>query len=222
MKKFASLIAAITAFGFVNAASAADMPMRSASAPMMAPGYNWSGLYIGVNGGYGTGTVAGGLFPTLGSSNPTISGGLVGGQIGYNFQFGNWVLGIEADYDWAGINGSGTVAGSNVKVTSLGTARGRLGYAWDRVLVYGTGGFAWAGATGSGPGFADETKTHTGYAAGGGLEVGVTQSLSVKGEYLYTSLTSQNYFTTQGCVGACDAGANIHTFRLGANWRFWP
>ena len=218
MKKFASLVAAVAAFGFVNAASAADMPMKS-PAPMMAPAYNWTGFYLGINGGYGWGSTTGAALPTFTGSNPNITGGLVGGQIGYNFQMGNWVLGLEADYDWANINGA-TLTGGSITVNNLGSARGRLGYAWDRVLVYGTGGFAWGAMTGAGFGVS-ESHTLTGWAAGGGLEYGVTQNLSVKGEYLYTSLSAQNYFV--GLVGPPnDAGVNVSTVRLGANWRFWP
>jgi outer membrane immunogenic protein len=218
MKRFVTLAAAIATFGFVNAASAADMPMKAASAPMMAPAYNWTGFYLGVNGGYGWGNTTGSQLPTLFGGNPNITGGLVGGQLGYNFQMGSWVLGIEADYDWANINGNTPAGGGTATINSLGSARGRLGYAWDRLLLYGTGGFAWAQATGNNAGVS-ESHTHTGWAAGGGLEYGVTRNLSLKGEYLYTSLSAQNYFAAT-CGATCDVGANVSTIRLGANWRF--
>jgi outer membrane immunogenic protein len=216
MKKFVTLVAAMAAFGFVSAASAADMPMKS-PAPMMAPAYNWTGFYVGVNGGYGWGTTTGTALPVATGGNVNLTGGLVGGTLGYNFQMGSWVLGLEADYDWANINGTTTLGGT-FTINSLGSARGRLGYAWNNVLLYGTGGFAWGSATGAGFGVT-ESHTHTGWAAGGGLEYGVTRNLSLKGEYLYTSLSAQNYFVPV-VPAPNDVGANVSTIRLGANWRF--
>ena len=117
----------------------------------MAPlpfAYNWTGFYVGINGGGGWGrstqTDAAGV--TSGSYNQ--SGGLVGGTVGYNWQMTNWVLGLEADWDWANIDGSTNpvvcaAPGCFTDLRSIGTVRPRLGYAWDRWLVYVTGGLAW-------------------------------------------------------------------------------
>src|SRR5262245_47192254 len=88
-----------------NTASAADMPIKAPRMPV-AVGYNWTGFYIGANGGYGWGTSSWRDDPALGATDlgsHAIRGGMLGGQVGYNAQFSNWVLGIEADLDWASI-----------------------------------------------------------------------------------------------------------------------
>lgn len=248
MKKLIAAVAAVTAFGFVGAASAADMPAKAPvyKAPMVAPLYNWTGIYVGVNGGYGWGTTTGNLLPVaVGPSgslnNFDINGGLFGGQIGFNYQFPTspLVLGIEADWDWADINGSqtgaslgGTVTGS-VKVKDLGTVRGRIGYAWDRILLYGTGGWAWSHrvtstltATAATPPTISDSHSLDGYTVGGGVEYGFTPNLSLKVEYLYAHLDTTEYFVSQGCPGGgaptslCSLGANVNVVRAGLNWRF--
>jgi outer membrane immunogenic protein len=192
-----------------------------------APSYNWSGFYAGVNGDYGTGVTTGDLLPNGFFGNHDLSGGLFGGQIGFNYQWSHLVLGIEADLDWADLNGSEALFGivmEEAKVKSLGTLRGRIGYAWDRVMVYGTGGFAW-GRVSDGCdlcGVSTETNTLTGYTVGAGVEYGITPNLSAKAEYLYVHLDPKNYFLDQGCVAGCAMGANVNLFRLGLNWRFAP
>ncbi len=106
--------------------------------PAPVPGFTWSGIYIGVNGGYAFGTSS---FsdPVLGSTgNFDTSGFLAGGTIGGNYQWGQFVLGVEGDWDWSNLNGttySGCPGGCETKSDWLGTARARVGYAFDRVLV---------------------------------------------------------------------------------------
>src|SRR5215469_1141551 len=146
----------------VGQALAADLPVRTAPAapyiPVGPPIYNWGGIYVGINGGYGfgqsqwsdplnqSGSTSSGDFDT--------SGGLVGLTIGGNLQTDVFVFGIEGDFDWQGISGSSssnfctslitsaavgaTGAGLSCKTESnwLGTIRARAGYAWDRVLLY--------------------------------------------------------------------------------------
>ena len=103
------------------------------------PVYNWSGFYIGINGGGAFGTSA---WDLTGSFNT--SGGLVGGTIGYNYQVGQAVFGVEGDVDWAEINGTPTTlpVGCKTSDTWLSTVRGRLGYAADRFMPFVTGGAA--------------------------------------------------------------------------------
>ena len=227
MKTFVA--AALAAFGLISAASAADMPAKAPIAPPLPPAaYNWTGFYVGINGGYGAGTTTGNLLPLSFFGNHDINGGLFGAQIGFNYQMSNVVVGLEADWDWANINGSKSffVFTESAKLENLGTLRGRLGYAWDRLLVYGTGGWAWTSRmTASCPncGLVPDSQSLSGYAVGGGLEYGVTPNLSIKAEYLYAHLGSANFFGSQGCpaaFGICDMGANVSTFRIGANWRF--
>jgi outer membrane immunogenic protein len=226
--KITTLFAACISFGAAQIASAADMPVKAPMAPAAAA-YNWTGFYVGINGGYATGHTTGGELPAFFTGgNFNINGGLVGGTVGYNYQFNhNWVVGLEADWDWANVNGGSTVLGAaTMTVKDLGTLRGRVGYAWDRWLVYATGGWAWSDRVtvfcpGCTAAFNTESHSLNGYAVGGGVEYGITQNISMKAEYIYAHLNTATYFVPAGCPGPCDIGANVHTFRLGANWRFW-
>ena len=238
MKKLISLAVAAAAFGFICNASAADMPVKALSykAPPAGATYNWSGLYVGVNGGYGMGQTTGDWFGLRGG-NFDIDGALFGGQIGLNYQFpaSPFVIGVEADWDWSGIKGSRTLGpGGGITLTNneaikdLGTVRGRVGYAWDRILLYGTGGVAWSHKatvdfTCTGPcvpSAANDSHSLNGYTVGGGVEYGITPNLSAKAEYLYAHLEPTDYFVSLGCAGTCSTGANVNLVRLGLNWRF--
>ena len=151
MKRFTLMACAgLLAAAMAVPSLAADLPRPVYKAPpvFVAP-FSWSGFYVGINGGYGWGNAT--VSNTLGSftTNGT-DGGLVGATLGYNLQTGNWVWGVEADIDYAFIKGnvSNTVAGCagcKVENTWLGTARGRIGYAFDRWLPYITGGAAFGG-----------------------------------------------------------------------------
>lgn len=150
-------IAAIAVVSTVNASLAADLGRRPAQMPvkapvMYAPSYNWSGFYVGINGGGGLGRSS---WDSTGGFD--VSGGLVGGTVGYNYQSGPAVFGIEGDIAWSNIRGSTTTAcaaGCETQNTWLGTARARLGYAWDRWLPYVTGGAAFGEVKANTPGFA--------------------------------------------------------------------
>ena len=121
-----------------TAAVAADLPRRMPTkAPAYVPaGYNWTGFYVGINGGYGWGRSYWNSF----GSRDRVSGGMVGGTVGYNWQaLGSpWVFGLEGDIDWTDIKGTFANAacptGCQTKNDWLGTARGRVGYAWDRTM----------------------------------------------------------------------------------------
>lgn len=181
-----------------------------------------------------------------------------GGQIGYNWQvMPNWVLGIEADIQYTdlresvngltvlpGVGANGTAAGtrSNLFTTEMeyfGTVRGRLGYSWDKTLLYATGGLAYgevknsATFTGVAPGFATQfvgqrRGTETGYAVGGGIEHAFAPNWSVKAEYLYYDLgdTSISVLNIAGPAGAGGPGYNSrfentgHIARVGLNYKF--
>lgn len=202
------------------------------------PAAAWTGFYGGVNGGYGwsgtDSTVYAEAIYGLNLANPTVAtsavksfektGGFGGGQIGYNIQRGQFVFGLETDIQSASIRGSasafatandiasGTTVSSNTYRNSgldwFGTVRGRLGYAVDNALIYGTGGFAYGGVSGKAsttlswlvPGFAPGTYTYsadtgatkTGYAVGAGVEYAFTPQWSVKAEYQYIDFGSSN------------------------------
>lgn len=183
-------------------AGAADLSGRY-PAPYVQPvaAFTWTGFYIGANAGYGWGT-----------SNFSDPGGFIGGfQAGYNFQFGSpFVLGVETD-----INFSGMSAGS-YSLDYFGTVRARLGYSFDRVLVYGTGGFAY------GQGSADffglsSTATQTGWTIGAGAEVGFDRNWSAKLEYLYVDMGSSTFPTL---IGPVTTGLDANILRAGVNYRF--
>lgn len=210
-------------------AYAADLPARTyTKAPppaYVAPIYNWTGLYVGVHGGYGWGHLDAGA---LGSTDQ--NGGFVGGQVGYNWQPAGspWVFGLEFDSAWANIEDSytATAGGVTASVSSdvdyLGSFRGRVGYAgWDpRLLLYVTGGLGWAhneiSAAVTFPGVyaaGSVSNTHVGYTVGGGLEYAISGPWSLKAEYLYYGLGDENY-------GGVNADLNIHTVKVGLNYRF--
>jgi outer membrane immunogenic protein len=201
----------------IGAASAADLPARTyAKAPVAvaAPVYSWTGCYIGVEGGGVWGRsqhyaadpvdITNGVFgfPQTGGINPT--GGVAGGTLGCNYQVGNFVVGIEGDGSWTNNSGSANLIfpfrATDVATTNQGwiaTYRGRIGYAWDRVLLYATGGGA---STNIGVNLCDPTfgciggsQTVSGWAAGAGIEYAFWQSLSVKVEYLHLGF-GQTYF----------------------------
>jgi outer membrane immunogenic protein len=193
-------------------------PPPPAYAPAYVPGYNWTGFYIGANvgGGWATGsgtatifTPAGSVFSLTSTGSQHASGVIGGGQIGYNWQFGYWVAGIEADYQGSGQrgdNGGVPCAGlpvsscavvAHANIDSFGTVRGRLGFTVgdNRWLIYATGGYAWQSITGS----IDVTTvlgtltvlsastTKSGYAVGGGVEAALWGNWTGGVEYLFLS-----------------------------------
>jgi len=215
----------IAAFLFAGSAFGADLPSRS-EAPYypMAPLFTWTGLYAGINGGVGIGGFTDGGSPFYGSN----SGGLAGGTVGYNYQGGPIVVGVEADVDWADIKGSKTpFAGVSGKssVNELNTVRARLGYSFDRMFVYVTGGYAGGSVNGNIANFRStpnlllsESHYLNGYAVGLGVEYSITPRVSVKGEYMFNSLSSASYFN--GTPNAINSGVNFSTLKAGINYHF--
>src|SRR5690349_13361154 len=138
MKKVLLTTVGLVALGMAPAL-AADLPARTytKAPPAVAPLPTWTGFYIGAMGGWGKED----------ANNLAMSGGFGGGTVGYNWQTGPVVFGVEADAAWADIKSSATipnVATASAKIQDMGTVRGRIGYAFDQVLFYGTGGYAWA------------------------------------------------------------------------------
>ena len=226
MKKY--LLASVAALGLVaaGAATAADLPSRKGPvvAPIAyAPIFTWTGFYVGANAGYGWGTVDStnlGILPTF--SDP--DGFIGGGQIGYNYQLGQIVLGVEADFQGADLKAS--VAGGGFTASNelnyFGTVRARVGYAFDRFLPYVTGGFAYANVktsiTGPGVAFRDDS-TQYGYTIGAGLEYAFTNNLTAKIEYLYVDLERERINTVFGTTGA-KVGTDFSVVRAGLNYKF--
>jgi outer membrane immunogenic protein len=248
-------------------ALAADMAPRmyTKAAPVVAPIYNWSGFYAGLHAGYtfgdrtGVDTTGLALFNTnnvLGGARPASVGldrdGFIGGgQMGWNWQANSpWVWGLEADISYTDVrssttavtvplSGIGTLNNTfNSRMNYFGTVRGRLGYAWDRTMVYATGGFAYGEVENSvslfgvNPGAAlqftgSNRDTKTGYTVGGGIEHAWMGNWTVKAEYLYYDLGSSDVavlnvptFTAGGPGYNSNFRNDGHIVRAGLNYKF--
>ena len=219
------LLAGAGVLAMASLANAADLPRQmysKAPPPMAAPYYNWTGFYIGINGGGAWGTST---WDSTGSFD--VSGGMIGGTVGYNWQTGPWVFGVEGDVDWASVSGSTTVVGCtatgacNTENTWLGTARGRVGYAFDRFMPYITGGAAFGGVDATHSGFTGGSSTQVGWAAGAGLEFAVVNNVTAKVEYLHYDLGSFNCGLNCG-NGLINDNVSFHAdaIRGGVNLRF--
>jgi len=216
MKKFLLASVGLVAIGTVEA-SAADIPRRVAPPrqPVVAvPVFTWTGAYFGINGGYGWGSSSfSGPF-TTGSFD--VSGGLVGGTLGYNYQVGQAVFGVEGDIDWSGIQGSALCTGTICETRNnwLSTVRGRLGYSFDRFMPYITGGLAVGDIETNVAGIGSGRDTKAGWTVGGGLEAVLDGPWTAKVEYLYVDLGRG------GTVLGSDAEFTSHVVRGGLNYRF--
>jgi outer membrane immunogenic protein len=223
MKRSASALGVLLAC-IAGSAYAADLPAPptpySKAPPIVSPLTNWSGFYIGAMGGYGSEN----------TDDPLgIKGGFGGGTVGYNWQFANFVAGIEADGAFADINNSASAVVGGIPITAtakidaLATVRGRFGVAFDQVLLYGTGGFALADTkvSASSPtvGVSD-TKTLTGWTAGAGVEWMFLPRWSLKAEYLYRSFSGTTFFASQLPPGIATGTLNINSGQFGINYHF--
>jgi len=202
----------------VASASAADIQRREvmpAKAPLyVTPAYNWTGLYVGINGGGGWGRSS--FSDPLATGGFGMSGGLVGGTLGYNYQMGQTVLGLEGDVDWSSIRGSAPCGVTTCETRNnwLSTARVRLGYAVDRFMPYVTGGAAFGDIKTSVAGFGDSSTTKAGWTLGGGIEAAIAGPWTAKLEYLYVDLGHGN------SVLGSSASFKTNIVRAGLNYRF--
>ncbi|SDA16930.1 outer membrane immunogenic protein [Methylobacterium sp. UNC378MF] len=243
-RSFHAALAGAAAGCFALAAEAADLPRRAPPPPLPPlPVFTWTGFYAGVNAGYAFPTASGGFTdPTYGAvTGGGRSGGFAGGgQIGYNYQVtpgAGVVVGLETDiqgtaFAKADATYLGTAPYYSVRpaLDYFGTVRARLGYAFDRVLVYGTGGLAYGGGSrsayaGSYP-YTLPSTDRTGYAAGGGVEYALTEKLSAKVEALYLHLgrgsVASTYYNASvpAYYGAGKQDSGFALVRAGLNYRF--
>jgi outer membrane immunogenic protein len=211
MKKIALATAALI-IGTVSA-SAADLAARpyAKAPPEMVAMYNWSGFYIGANGGWASshkcwdfaGTVAAPLAVNVAEGCHDATGGVIGGQIGYNWQAGSWVFGLEAQGNWADLEGSNVSLAfpaftNRSRIDGIGLFTGRVGYAWNNALLYVKGGAAvvhdrynyFLNGAAVDTGTASETRW--GGTVGVGLEYGFSPNWSVGVEYNHIFLDARN------------------------------
>jgi outer membrane immunogenic protein len=215
MNKF-TLLAGLGAALIATAAPAADLGYKK-QAPVAysrAPAFSWTGFYVGANLGYGFGKVTG-----LSGSRFKDTGGVIGGgQIGYNYQIGQIVLGAEADLSATGIKANNSVtgvAGSKISQPYIGTVRARAGYAMGQFLPYLTGGFAYGKTHYKVPGVGTADTTNYGYALGGGVEYAFTNNVTARVEGLYVDLAEKRALN-----GAVKAGTQTGIVRAGINYKF--
>lgn len=242
MIKRALGIALLAACGLGSAAHAADLTVVE-DVIVATPAFNWTGFYAGVHAGYGWANLDTTDTESYGGGKP--DGFFGGGQVGYNYQFGNnVVLGIEADAAFADLKDDSSThlpfsddtfvdLGVSTKITALGTVRARAGYAVDRFLPYVTGGFAWANAKSSEsingnvdfiPNFnVSDSQFFTGWTVGAGVEYAVTNNITAKVEYLYADLGSKDFsFNYPGFDDSKLKGdlSSLQTVKLGLNYKF--
>jgi outer membrane immunogenic protein len=233
-------------FGAAQSVSAADLPVKAPvyKAPPMTPAYNWSGCYIGGQVGYGwvrdknsetvTATGAASVFSPTDTADP--SGLKVGGMLGCNWQWsGPFVVGLEGDGEWADINGgSVTFPGSGppddfyeARIRWQASARGRIGYAFDRTLLYATGGAAFAdirhiytvAATGLSEAF---TTTKTGWTVGGGVEHAFAPNWTARVEYRYSDFGTISNLPVTTFAGLTESHNMVeHAVRFGLAYKFF-
>ncbi len=250
------LMASVGAIALAGSAFAADLPSRAPPPVYVppAPFFTWTGIYIGGQIGYAWGTSNTNLGDNFGdyTSFSTNNSGVIGGaHVGYNLQLSQFVVGLEGDVDGSSLSktvygdpliGAGTGFGVYVPTTISGnlgvqgSIRGRVGYAWDRVLLYATGGVAFGGFNGSIStpiGYDSASTTRVGWTVGGGLEYAVTNNWSIRAEYRYTQFghstvyannsfgPSGVYYPLLGAIGAYgNRTINENRVQVGFSYKF--
>ncbi|WP_230531240.1 outer membrane protein [Microvirga roseola] len=227
------LLAGTAALIAASTASAADLPSRYSPAPAYnaaPPIFTWTGFYAGVNAGYGWSTGDSRYYdPAFGYIGSSRKGGFVGGaQAGYNYQLGMFVLGAETDLQYAAVGNKGASYGATYYPGDddgyFGTIRARLGVAFDRALVYGTGGFAYGDIGGNRAydpvlGYHRDNSTNGGWTLGGGVEYAVTDNFTAKVEGLYVDLDTKSNYALGEIVGT-RRDTEFGVVRAGVNYKF--
>ena len=240
MKKFLLGASALVAIGLVTPASAADLAARpyTKAPPMIAAIYDWSGFYIGANGGWGSSHKCwDSVTPfTVGHEGcHDATGGVAGGQIGYRWQSAGWVFGLEAQGDWADLRGSNASVlfpgfRNRSRIDAFGLFSGQVGYAWNNALLYVKGGAAvtddrfdirtipddvLAGRTGD--------STRWGGTVGVGVEYGFAPNWSAGVEYdhLFMGTKTVNFTDAAGVAfGADRIRQDVDLVTVRVNYRF--
>ena len=221
MKRFLLAGLGLLALAAAMPAQAADLPrgMPYKAPAAYAPMYNWTGFYLGIQGGGAWGDSD---WNGLAVSNSP-SGGMIGGTVGYNWQgLGSpWVFGLEGDVAWSGVKDSVACGGFTCETKNnwFGTARGRVGYAWDRWLPYVTGGIAFGDIDANRSGFAGSSDTNVGWTVGAGIEGVIAGNWTAKLEYLYADI-GDTTCSAASCGTATNVDLGMSILRAGVNYRF--
>ena len=242
MKKFLLGMIGLVALGMAAPASAADLaarPYRAAPLPMVAAIYDWSGFYIGGNGGWGQSRncwdfvgVAG---TVIGDGCREHSGGIAGGQIGYRWQAGTWVFGLEGQGDWADLSSSrvsvfNPLFSTRTKTDGIGLFTGQIGYAFNSALLYVKGGAAVTSnrfsilSTLTGTELASASSTRWGGTVGVGWEWGFAPNWSAGVEYDHLFMgDANNSFSVAnpivaGALNRISQDVDMVTVRVNYRW----
>lgn len=224
MFRYATAVCAlILASASVNAADLGWSGDGTSPVFSSTPAAGWSGFYAGISGGHGWGTT---------SVTPAVAGGTIennstgwnlGAQAGYNLDLGGFVLGAEADLQWANIGYSQSAGGLGTfeaRTDLFGTARARAGFTFGQVMPYATLGAAFGRGSASLTNgiVTSQSANHLGWTGGVGIEAQATDTISVKAEYLYVDLGSQPYAGL--AIGNRDITQRYGLVRAGINYRF--
>jgi outer membrane immunogenic protein len=240
MKKVLLVTASLVALGAAAPAVAADLAARpyTKAPPMIATIYDWSGFYLGINGGWGSSrndwsnTSVFGFGVGEGSHDAT--GGTVGGQLGYRWQAGNWVFGVEGQGNWADFSGSNVslivpAVSNRSKIDAFGLITGQVGYAWNNVLLYVKGGAAVTDSKYEGQilgvTFDSVEKTRWGGTVGAGVEVAFAPGWSAGVEYNHLFLDSESHTFTSPILGVTridDIKQDVDLVTVRVNYKFSP
>jgi outer membrane immunogenic protein len=225
MKKILLGVVGLAAVGMTAPATAADLaarPYTKAPPPMIAAVYDWSGFYIGANGGWGqerrcfdaVAAVGGTVLGSAGCHDA--NGGVAGGQIGYRWQSGGWVFGLEAQGDWANLRGDNVnllfpAFVNRTKMDAFGLFTGQIGYAWNNALFYIKGGAAVVDdrndiLTNGVVVASTNSDTRWGGTVGVGFEYGFAPnwSLGIEYDHLFLDNRTATFATPGGLIFATD------------------
>jgi outer membrane immunogenic protein len=220
-------LVALSATAPALAADLAARPYTKAPA-MIATVYDWSGFYIGINGGGGSSHATWDFVGVGREGSHDATGGTVGGQIGYRWQSGQWVFGVEGQGNWADFSGDNTSAlfatRNRTKIDAFGLITGQVGYAWNNVLIYVKGGAAVVSdkyeiSSTAGALLASTSDTRWGGTVGAGLEYGFAPNWSVGVEYNHIFLSDKDV-TFAGFAGTERIRQDVDMGLVRLNYKF--
>jgi outer membrane immunogenic protein len=222
------LLALLISTAALGAANAADLPAAKPAPIPMQPvptAYDWSGFYAGIDAGWAW-AWSHWSDPIAGSSRARSNGGLVGGHLGYNWQRGSVVFGLETDAAWADISGNANAGMAfcatgpcDMKQNWIGTTRGRIGYAFNNWMPYLTGGAAYGDVHTNLP-WGSTSSTRLGWSAGAGLEVGLNRNWSARLEYLHLDLGTASLFNAASGVSNVSIPVKDDLLRAGISYHW--